>query len=161
MIPLPRADLYSETMKGVYTNMVVLKAGDQYVYLNDCGTSVAFQGHTYLACAFSVSEPDKSDTEESSGTLTIAGVPIDYAAMLKQATSITVSVSLVKTIVSGSAVIVEGDDYIVSPTEYTVKSSTMDSASATLTLSLNTGGALGYLASRYLFDNRAFPGLNG
>jgi len=165
---LPYEDLYKGVIEGLYVNVVRIhyKIGTSggTVCLNDSGSQFSFKGEDYLPVGFTLTEPDKASAEEGNGSLSIAGVPSSYIQLVQEANQddgITVDAALVKLVLNNGVLSVEGNDYILAPTEYTLESVSINSASAVLTLNLKSGGALGYIASTLCYTSSLFPGLCG
>lgn len=132
-------------------------------YFNDAGdvlfgTSGNVQdARLYRHAAFQVNEPDRTSVNEETGSLSIVGVPSEYIEMLQNDYyKLYLSVALVK----HTEIDALYGQYIQEPISYEIRSATVDSASASINVSLKGGALLGYYASKYSYNTANYPGLN-
>lgn len=124
-------------------------------YFNSSSEFITFQSKQYLPAAFSMTEPDRTSVNEETGSLTVVGVPTEYMEMIQEdSPKIYMECSLVKYDELSSGL------YILDPVNYEVKSVTMSSANASVSIALKGGGLLGYYVSKDVYGTTNFPGLN-
>lgn len=152
MDDVSRKALYDQQTSKVFVDVarVAWDGGGELRLVNDM-TDLTVDGQVYSACGMSASESGADG--DRTATLAFAGVTGAYAALMRTARNITVTLSTVRRDAPGVCV--------AGPNEYSVRTASIDSAQGVMRLDLDMVGGADFYASRLKYTNRLFPCLEG